>query len=359
MPPSYAHQLLRSFAAASPLETGMNAGGTSLSHILLEYAAAQGVSSLLYPVIGGLNLSSSAHLQLRRAHYFAIAKSISLCAEASTLLRHFRADGIRCLPLKGISFAQRAYAATPGRLTSDIDLLVYPPHFPKALHLMRANRSYREHAYETESAMENDPLAVHVVYARSESSPAIELHRDLDFPINCARLPELWRRTEESSFEGFPQEFLSPEDEFLAALLHLRRYGTGISLRTALDLYRIVELRGISFDWHYVRETAVANSAAKALYTCLVMLSLCVADPATILRRDKWLVSPIEQDFIGRYVTWCLSRTSPRQRIAPYAASQFFMYDTLSPLLRVAIASCSPLRFARLRREMARAPKET
>jgi hypothetical protein len=66
------------------------------------------------------------------------ARNLALAGELRSLLRVFRDQALRCVPLRGLALAERLYGYIPPRPMGDIDLLVQKEDLPRVQTLLRS-----------------------------------------------------------------------------------------------------------------------------------------------------------------------------------------------------------------------------
>jgi hypothetical protein len=140
------------------------------------------------------------------------------------------ARGIRCLPLKGVAFAERLYDSVAHRPMGDVDLLALDD-WPRAVALLEeAGFTERERADHARAVV--DPTLGTVV----------ELHRGV---TSCARLFRLdldatWDRSRADT--GFMKRVPSSEDLLVHLSLHAAfQHGLALCLVQYLDFRRLLE----------------------------------------------------------------------------------------------------------------------
>jgi hypothetical protein len=101
---------------------------------MLDQASAHGLIFWLQEFSG---LPASLHERVRQECLSITARNLALAGELRMLLRAFRDQGIRCVPLRGLALAEQLYGNVSPRPMGDIDLLVRREELPRVQVLFR------------------------------------------------------------------------------------------------------------------------------------------------------------------------------------------------------------------------------
>lgn len=195
---------------------------------LYEFAKLHGVEAMVYHGLDGLNVDREDPVWRNWENRAAmlLTQSIVQLGERDALFAQLPAAGIKILPVKGC-WLKEQYPDIDYRQMSDLDILIHPEDAPKAMEFMlRQGYTLEEEAAENHDAYLKPPYM------------GVELHRSLlEEDDSCYWYYEnVWEKARQE--EGFTDLYrLTPEDEYIFYLLHLRKHvlyaGTGI--RSFLD----------------------------------------------------------------------------------------------------------------------------
>ncbi len=197
----------------------------------MEVACEQGLAGLLYQAIGQQSdWPDAARSALRRADQEAFAYGVRQLDTASRVQQLLGAEGLRCLPLKGVALAERLYDSVAHRPMADVDLLVLDD-WPRAITLLQeAGLAEQEQADHARGFL--DPA----------SGTVVELHRAVGsgarlFPLD---LDAAWRRCRTGA--GLVKQVPSSEDLLVHLSLHAGfQHGLALRLVQFLDFRRLLE----------------------------------------------------------------------------------------------------------------------
>ncbi len=222
--------------------------------VLFDFAKMHSVEALVYHGLSQLNMQKDdpvwQHWENRAD--MLVTQSVVQLAERDVLFVLLPSAGINILPVKGC-WLKELYPEIDYRQMSDLDILIQPDHEEKARKIMVQQGYFPE----------EDAAANHDGYKKTPYM-GVELHHSL-LPREDPGYPyyeDVWQRAQPVA--DHPGVFrLSPEDEYIYYMLHLRKHvlyaGTGIrsfldsvvyrSVKTGMDqnyLHREYETLGIT-----------------------------------------------------------------------------------------------------------------
>jgi hypothetical protein len=186
-----------------------------------------------------------------------------LLAAYAEVRRAFEADGLDLLVLKGFYFAERLYGGIDRRPQHDLDVLVRPRDFRRALASLRALGFERRKHDLHSTALNRDDLQV-------------DVHRHLRWaPAFAIDEAALWRTALDVVVQGTPVRTLS--DDYTLVFLLLAAFedlGQGlVKLKQLLDLHLLLRAMDATTDW----EAFFARRSAENLLAIAVnVLAVCM-----------------------------------------------------------------------------------
>ena len=183
------------------------------------------------------------------------------------------AVGIPSVPFKGPTLAQRVYKSIALRQFLDLDILVLPRHFERAVKVLL------ESGYE---ALPNSDLTTReilrinrrkdVSLVHPTSNVRIELHWKLSgsyfsMPL---QLSHLWSRMDKTQLGGMPISTLPFDDLFVYLCVHAARHGFE-RLEWVCDLNELIQSEE-GVDWSRVRHHARIHGCERALELSLFLV---------------------------------------------------------------------------------------
>ena len=267
---------------------------------------------------------------LKRTYYFNLARISCFQDEIFRIIDVYRERGVDILPLKGSAFlVDNMYGGKAGsRPMVDIDILVREDNLCRAGELLENIGYHKDLGGLKEDYWRRRNY--HIVYERSncnnKSFTLVEMHWLLDYPRKTPLLPRLWDRIITSRVENREISLLSPEDMLFCLVLHLRRFGKVLSLKSACDCALLLA-KHKDLDWDYIlRETRNGHMRA-SLYFRLVQAGMFfdIHAPDAVLKGlclGRYKKRLIEQ-FILRNTFSALSKTGD----SVFLKNHFLAYD--------------------------------
>ena len=204
------------------------------------------------------------------------------------LLRELHARGIDVAPLKGAELVTTVYADVPfERSMGDVDLLVRPPHWGRAIEVM-LDLGLRPRYGLTEERDAHE-IGFRLVVAPGRSI-LFELHRYLleprRFPIGH---DAIWRRAMPSELDGVPCWRLSAEDHLVHLCLHAALHRFMHLERTLRDVELLLRagarpamVARIAREWR----------ATRAVWVVATLLVRGDPDLESAAQLARWLAPP-------------------------------------------------------------------
>lgn len=242
---------------------------------ILKKSGDEGIACLLYH-----NLSSYRQSvphdewgRLERTYYANARRNILLSKEMKELLSSLYREGLKAIPLKGLSLAEEVYKNIALRSMGDIDLLV------KREDLMRIKGLLEKSGYRTPIRRELLSRAIERSYMNSmdyfkddEGSPAVHLHWHI---VNTSlptymytkkiSMDNFWKAASPANIAGAPSLRLSPYH----LIIYLAEHGLKHSFDKLIHLSDIdaaIKRYGRELDWRRVVGEAEALCMEKQLF---------------------------------------------------------------------------------------------
>jgi hypothetical protein len=239
----------------------------------------------------------------------------------------FASHGLEFVTLKGPLLSHLLYDSFSLRLSTDIDLLVSYPDFPRADHLLRQS-GYS--CFEPSSVLSPSQTRLyaqyrhHYAYRQSDKGISIELHWSLAEPYYLSRqTSQLWMsRARQIRVPGLTVDVLSNEDLLVYVLLHGAKHRWS-SARHLLDLLAVLRLP-YNFDWQLIEEslrlTRLERVAAQGLALLQALWGFSAPAPLQSFARPD-----AASRFLSRFSLELLSWPEVEKRKDP----RWFMYGLL------------------------------
>ncbi len=170
--------------------------------------------------------------------------------EISGLLQ---AEGIKFIPLKGLSLITDTYPDIGMRRSSDLDILIHPADFDKCAEVLKKS-SYKFELSLTRGVMTNPGQAC---MAMSQDNLWIDIHyrffgwylEKYFFKIDSAKFYE---NTMDKPWKGYDITYMKKEDEFYYLLMY-NLTNQLCAFQDYLDADAILKIHGGNFDWDLVK----------------------------------------------------------------------------------------------------------
>lgn len=177
--------------------------------------------------------------------------------------------GIPALPFKGPTLAMRGYGNLAFRQFVDLDVLIQPKHFERAIEILSANNYQPINNSKWQKMTAIFFTRKKDVSLRGDERTRIELHWKLSgahfsLPFEVA---QLWTRLEKIKLGGAELNTLSFKDLFIYLCLHGARHGfERLSWICDLnELIRTEEESGRAIDWTAIRSHAKTHGCEKVV----------------------------------------------------------------------------------------------
>ncbi len=199
-----------------------------------------------------------------------LAPARDLLAAYGEVRRALEPEGVDVLVLKGFYFAQRFYGGIDRRPQHDLDLLVRPPDYRRALAMLGALGFARR------------KRDLHSIAVR-RGGIQIDVHRHLRWaPAFAVEEGAVWRTARDVVVEGAPVRTLSDEYTLVFVLLAaFEDLGQGLAkLKQLLDLYLLLRATDATTDWEaFFARRSAENLLAVAVNVLAVCVDLFEAGP--------------------------------------------------------------------------------
>jgi len=171
--------------------------------------------------------------------------------QTTEILRHFSAENIDVIPLKGTWLSERVYAEPSQRSMSDIDILVHKSDVENAHTILmaagyRPRRDQRDNRHICDSA-----------YYHPSFKTFIELHWNVESEMTkgtaIPEIEKIWKDTRETILFGHRIREFTIEDQISHLVQHILHHQMALSLRSYIDIALILkkypsEVAAFNFD---------------------------------------------------------------------------------------------------------------
>ncbi len=173
--------------------------------------------------------------------------------EISELLQ---AEGIKFIPLKGLSLITETYPDIGMRVSADLDILIHPANFDKCAEVLKKS-SYKFEPFIPSLTRGVTSTHGQACMVRSQDNLYIDIHYRLFtwyeekyiFKIDSAIFYE---NTVNKPWKGYDLAYMKKEDEFYYLLMCIFKNRLG-PFRYYLDADAILKIHGANFDWDLVK----------------------------------------------------------------------------------------------------------
>lgn len=261
------------------------------SERLWNLARRHGLFPLLYSSLNGNSSRSPFHPllgALRGRYRQTVLRNFSWTAELLRILGFLERGGIRALPFKGPVLAAAVYGDLSLREFVDLDLLVRPREFGKALALLKSE-GYRPQLPHPEDGAASRLVADYEVELQADAGPvAVDLHRALvpDPFFLPFDYEGLWEQAQPLRLGGAEVWTLCPEDLLSVLCVHETK-DCWQKLESVLAIALLV--RRPEFDWGKVIRKAPLRGGERIHWVGLGLARelLGVSAPEHVLRRMR------------------------------------------------------------------------
>mgnify|MGYP001766660322 CR=1 FL=1 len=290
------------------------------------------ISSLAYPCLKNLaTLIPSLELEkLRHLHYCAVANLLEKENEFCEISIYLGNANIDLVPLKGMAFLfDRIYGGLTGlRSMADIDILVKKERLSDVERILTSSGYQKELGGLKESYWLNNNY--HLKFAKSFSpnrSSLLEVHWLLDYPRKIDLLPHLWDRVRQVTSEDKKINLLSPEETLFCLVLHLRRFGRVLSLKSACDCACLLS-KYKNLDWDYILKESKRGEMCASLYFRLIQANLFfgLQIPKLVFKEISFFGS---RNLIKEFILKNTFRTQQGKDNVIFLKHHFLVYDTI------------------------------
>jgi hypothetical protein len=200
-------------------------------------------------------------------------RNLSMTGKLLEILRMFESEGIASVPFKGPTLAMRLYNSTTLRQFIDLDILVMPRHFDRAIDLLLDNgyKIFPDNGHRSRNTFRiNRRKDVSLMHP--DDKYRVELHWKLSgshfsMPLQLSRL---WRRMATADLGGVRLSTLPFNDLFVYLCLHAARHGFE-RLEWICDLNELIRSEKVA-DWNEVREHARVHGCERVVELALFLV---------------------------------------------------------------------------------------
>ncbi len=233
---------------------------------VLAEARRHGVVPLLHRHLAGrVEVPAAVLAELNAYARRNAVHNLLLSKELLRVLGELGGAGVRAVPYKGPTLAVAAYDDVALRSFQDLDVIVRPDKFERALDALQAS------GY---ALLESAEGRFHATLKHRDTGVPLELHRDVVrrnlFPTGL-ELASMWDRLVEVELLGSPLPSFAPEDTLLLLCLHGAKHEWQ-GLVWLCDLAEYVRAHP-NLDW-----AGVLRQAERARVTRVVLLGLALAE---------------------------------------------------------------------------------
>ena len=266
---------------------------------IVEISRDHKILPLLYYTLDKLGLLNgipqTVLITLKNHYYSNLLRNLLFEKEIFIIIKRAGKEHVNIIPFKGFSLICAIYHNVGIRIISDVDILIRHPELQKLLNIL-TQLGYRRFSEGEDNLSPEESLhmAIFSKMLTPDLSLIIEIHGALSYSRpNKIRIPHLWERACKENSSGQEMLRLSPEDEFLSLVLHLRRHLRHITLKFIIDIAELVDAYADKLDWPYIIKIAKDNHILTAVY-----FSLYITEELTIVERcpealDKFRPPPI------------------------------------------------------------------
>jgi hypothetical protein len=271
-------------------------------------------------------LSAEIFELLKNCYEFCLRRNQCLWQEFINLHNCFEQEGVLVVPIKGIALLKDVYDSFL-RPMADIDLLVKEEDYRRAEEIMQ-NQGYKKILYGRREGYWRNKQC-HIAFKKEDI--LCDLHWQLDFKQRQSQLPLLFRRLRRISLDNVALTWLSPEDTFFSLVLHQRRFGKMLCLKSVLDIALLLKKYCLDFDWDYVLTETGRGRMCSSVYFCLAQIQLLLGFslPKEIKRFFKSNLPGYKRFLIKRLIK---NYTFPKKGFSIkqlYLKTHFLLYDSL------------------------------
>lgn len=274
---------------------------------LLELAAHHRVQGPLYRALASLPpacVPSDVQSHLESTARMAKVKNKFLVDEMERVQSLLAREGVRSIAFKGPVLANRVYQDGRYRLTHDIDLLVSPDTFDRAVERL-VQDEYRP--FRESNAHSLNRLGTYITQQTAlvrGNSFAIDLHASLTPIVHASGAPfdTLWDRSVQQAVEGAHLQVLHPTDRLLMLCQQSIKNRWNRLKYTADFVECIWSLDNL--DWEALWKEAHRTSQVR-----LLLVNLFVAHDLFRIAMPGFLHEEIKQDrHAGGIGTWAVNK---------------------------------------------------
>lgn len=256
---------------------------------VIQCANSERITPLVYHTLKDQPLPPDVLDQMRDIYYDSARRNIVRFSQLENLLRVLAVEQIPVILLKGSALAEPVYGSVALRPMTDLDLLVAPRDFERAVAAAQ-DLGYQRTLGEAHTDTDMVEACVAQMVLPEMDGSYIEIHWDvLHPPYYQGRVDKdwLWQTARPVSVGRQPALLLSPEAGALHLCAHLCLHHFGQGLLWQNDVAELLARCADGFDWDLLLRKAVEVQLARALQ---IVLPSAAADfgapvPPDVLRR--------------------------------------------------------------------------
>jgi hypothetical protein len=216
--------------------------------------SSQRLLALLYKKMSSAGVNHPLINSLKGYYRYVWVRNQLLKDELRNITETLNAQGIKHLIIKGFPMIEVYYKDFGVRSVMDIDIMIHPEHWYKALEILSQNRWIRKDTmYIPEVVLHSLHHATHFIKDQFEIDVHVRFH---DFPLTANTINSFWN---EAITYKPAHKMLRPEHQLISALIHGYDIEGDTVLRAIVDTTYIIK-NTPDFDWKIVLEIIRQNS---------------------------------------------------------------------------------------------------
>jgi hypothetical protein len=231
------------------------------------------------------NIPAKIISTLQAWHLESTRHNLALLMALSKVLDYLKEGGVTAVPFKGPTTAMMAYGDLSLRTCGDIDILVTPGDYPKAISILQS------HGYSVNARYES---AMQSTLGHEESTISIDMHwgippREIDLNVGLLR-----KSLRDFDLAGKTVQTFTDTDMFLIHCINATKEYWRPNLRQFYDIKMFVEHTGL--EWQVVIKRAKDIGCER-----MVMATLLVAHDLYALQLPNPIMSELQRgSYAGR-----------------------------------------------------------
>lgn len=243
MNPPVVHPFLMDLLRGHPEDAVPPSPDDPAWNLIVEDATRHGLTPILYRWLTtshwGSHIPSSVLQRVKDDMFALAARNLSLAQELVSILRALEADGVACMPVRGLALAEQLYGEITARPVGDLDLLVRKEDLPRVSEVLRG-LGFRQVDHRSGFA---EAFSYTLVFLKNRPGWVIvEPHWSIAYPPFVERLDMngVWGRAVKGRVVGVDTRLLGREDLLLHLCLHLAHPDGTVPLLWFYELDRLL-----------------------------------------------------------------------------------------------------------------------